>query len=296
MTLTKKLRDPVGYERSFAVYIVLKKRELTPGVKQFVMQAPLIAAKCQPGQFVILRIDEQGERIPLTIADFDRTAGTISLIFQEVGYTTRRLGALQEGEGILDLAGPLGKATHIEQVGTVVCVGGGIGVAPVYPIARAYKQAGNRVISIIGARNADLLILENEMAAVSDTLYITTDDGSKGRKGLVVNPLQELIDVGEKIALVMAIGPVIMMRGVAEVTRPHGISTFVSLNPIMVDGTGMCGGCRVSVANQNKFACVDGPEFNAHEVDFDGLMMRQRMYHQHERIERRHEGGCSCQH
>lgn len=276
------------------MYTISKTEELSPGVKAFIIKAPLIAHKCQPGQFVILRIDEDGERIPLTIADFDRESGKISLIFQEVGRTTRQLGALCTGDTILDVAGPLGQATHIEQFGTVICIGGGIGVAPVYPIARAYKQAGNKVISIIGARNADLLILEKEMAAVSDTLYITTDDGSKGSKGLVTNPLHELIAAGERIALVMAIGPVVMMRGVAEVTRPYNIPTIVSLNPIMVDGTGMCGGCRVSVGNQNKFACVDGPEFNAHEVDFASLMTRQRMYREQEKMEHGCEGGCSC--
>lgn len=276
------------------MYTIIKKEELSPGVKAFVVKASLVARNCQPGQFVILRIDEDGERIPLTIADFDREAGTISLIFQEVGCSTRHLGTLGVGDTILDVAGPLGKASHIKQFGTVVCIGGGIGVAPVYPIARAYKQAGNRVISIIGARNAGLLILEKEMAAASDTLYITTDDGSKGCKGLVVNPLKELIAAGEDIAQVTAIGPVIMMRGVAEVTRPYGIPTVVSLNPIMVDGTGMCGGCRVNVGNENKFACVDGPEFNAHEVDFDGLMIRQRMYREQEKIERCAKGECSC--
>ena len=277
------------------MYKITKKSELSPGVKALVIIAPLIAYKCLPGQFVILRIDEEGERIPLTIADFDRTAGTISLIFQELGRTTRQLGTLNEGEAILDVAGPLGNSTPVKQIGTVVCIGGGIGIAPVYPIARAYQQAGNKVISIIGARNAELLILEKEMAAVSDTLTITTDDGSTGRQGLVVNPLEDLIASGEKIALVLAIGPVVMMRGVAEVTRPHQIHTVVSLNPIMVDGTGMCGGCRVSVANKNKFACVDGPEFNAHEVDFKELMIRQRMYHNQETIEQ-HKGACSCHH
>ncbi len=281
-------------KESWNVYTIVKQEELSPGVKLFVIKAPLIARKCQPGQFVILRIDEDGERIPLTIADFDRAAGTITLIFQEVGRTTRQLGGMAEGDSLLDLAGPLGKATHIGNFGTVVCIGGGIGVAPVYPIARAYKQAGNKVISIIGARSADLLILEKEMAAVSDKLYITTDDGSKGHKGLVVDPLKEMIAAGEKIDLVMAIGPVVMMRGVAEVTRPHAIHTIVSLNPIMVDGTGMCGGCRVSVGNKNKFACVDGPEFDAHQVDFNGLMTRQRMYQEHEKIEHKCGGDCSC--
>ena len=276
------------------MYTIVKKEELTPGVQLHVVSAPLIAKKCRPGQFVILRIDEEGERIPLTIADFDRTAGTITLIFQEVGHSTRQLGTLGEGDAVLDLAGPLGQATHIEKLGTVVCVGGGIGVAPVYPIARAFREAGNRVISIIGARNADLLILEKEMAAVSDELIVMTDDGSKGRKGVVTAPLKELLDAGEKVALVMAIGPVIMMKFVAQTTQPYGVKTVVSLNPIMVDGTGMCGGCRVSVGNKNKFACVDGPEFDGHEVDFDLLMARQKMYHSHERQERSCGGECTC--
>lgn len=276
------------------MYTIVYSEELAPSVKLFHVQAPLIAKKCQPGQFVIVRMDDEGERIPLTIADFDREKGTITLIFQEVGHSTRQMGSLKQGDQFLDVAGPLGKATHIENFGTVVCIGGGIGVAPVYPIARAYKEAGNKVISIIGARNKDLLILEKEMAAVSDVFHITTDDGSKGRKGLVIDPLKELIEAGEKIAVVMAIGPVVMMRSVAEVTRPYGIHTIVSLNPIMVDGTGMCGGCRVSVANENKFACVDGPEFDAHEVDFAGLMARQRMYHHHEKQERPQGGSCKC--
>lgn len=276
------------------MYKIIQKSELSPGVKLYVIDAPLIARKCLPGQFIMLRIDEDGERIPLTIADFDRALGSITLIFQEVGYTTRQMGQLAEGDSLLDLAGPLGKASHIEKFGTVICIGGGIGVAPVYPIARAYKQAGNKVISIIGARNAGLLILEKEMAAVSDTLYITTDDGSKGCKGLVIDPLQQMIAAGEKIDVVMAIGPVVMMRSVAEVTRPHGIHTIVSLNPIMVDGTGMCGGCRVNVAEKNKFACVDGPEFNAHEVDFASLMTRQRMYQDYEKLEKGCGGRGSC--
>ena len=276
------------------MYKIIAKEELSPGVKLFVVEAPLIARKCQPGQFVILRIDENGERIPLTIADFDQAAGSITLIFQEVGHSTRQLGTLAAGEALLDLAGPLGKASHIANFGTVVCIGGGIGVAPVYPIARAYKEAGNRVISIIGARSANLLILEKEMAAVSDRLYVTTDDGSQGHKGLVVDPLKAMMAAGEEIGQVLAIGPVVMMRGVAEVTRPYAIPTIVSLNPIMVDGTGMCGGCRVSVGDKNRFACVDGPEFDAHQVDFNGLMIRQRMYHEHERLERSCGGGCSC--
>jgi len=265
------------------LYKILNAEELSAGVKSFIVEAPMVARKCQAGQFIILRIDEVGERIPLTIADYDREKGTIQLIFQEVGDTTRQLGTLKEGDALLDVAGPLGKATEIENYGTVVCIGGGIGVAPVYPIARAYKKAGNRVVSIIGARNADLLIMEKEMRSVSDVLHITTDDGSAGRKGLVVDPLKDMIAAGEKIDRVMAIGPMVMMRGVAEVTRPHGIHTLVSLNPIMVDGTGMCGGCRCSVGGETKFACVDGPEFDGHAVDFNGLMSRARMYQTQER-------------
>ena len=265
------------------MYKIISAEELSAGVKSFIVEAPMVARKCQAGQFIILRIDEAGERIPLTIADYDREKGTIQLIFQEVGDTTRQLGTLKAGEALLDVAGPLGKATEIENYGTVVCIGGGIGVAPVYPIARAYKKAGNRVVSIIGARNADLLIMEREMRSVSDVLHITTDDGSAGRKGLVVDPLKDMIAAGEKIDRVMAIGPMVMMRGVAEVTRPYGIHTLVSLNPIMVDGTGMCGGCRCSVGGETKFACVDGPEFDGHAVDFNGLMSRARMYHTQER-------------
>lgn len=265
------------------MYKILSAEELSAGVKSFIVEAPMVARKCQAGQFIILRIDEVGERIPLTIADYDREKGTIQLIFQEVGDTTRQLGTLKAGEALLDVAGPLGKATEIENYGTVVCIGGGIGVAPVYPIARAYKKAGNRVVSIIGARNADLLIMEKEMRSVSDVLHITTDDGSAGRKGLVVDPLKDMIAAGEKIDRVMAIGPMVMMRGVAEVTRPYGIHTLVSLNPIMVDGTGMCGGCRCSVGGETKFACVDGPEFDGHAVDFNGMMSRARMYQTQER-------------
>lgn len=265
------------------MFRIINVEELSQGVKSFWVEVPLVARKCQAGQFIILRIDEAGERIPLTIADYDRNNGTIQLIFQEVGDTTRQLGTLKTGDTLLDVAGPLGKATEIENFGTVVCIGGGIGVAPVYPIARAYKNAGNHVVSIIGARTADLLIMEKEMRSVSDILHITTDDGSAGRKGLVVDPLKDMIAAGEKIDRVMAIGPMIMMRGVAEVTRPHGIHTLVSLNPIMVDGTGMCGGCRCSVGGETKFACVDGPEFDGHAVDFNGLMSRARMYHEQER-------------
>ena len=282
------------------MYKILVKQQLAPSVQLFEVEAPLIARKAQPGQFIILRIDDNGERLPLTIADFNREKGSITLIFQEVGATTVQLGQLNEGDFILDLVGPLGKATHIEKFGTVVCVGGGVGIAPVYPIARGMKEAGNEVISIIGARSEDILIYEQELAAVSDELIITTDDGSKGRKALVTQPLKELLDSDKTISLVVAIGPVIMMKFVAETTRPYGVPTVVSLNPIMVDGTGMCGGCRVSVGNENKFACVDGPEFDGHKVDFDVLMSRQRMYKPQEKEHTNHlagkrEGGCKCQ-
>ena len=281
------------------MYKILVKQQLAPSVQLFEVEAPLIAKKAKPGQFVILRVNEEGERIPLTIADFNREKGSITLIFQEVGASTVELGLLNEGEFLLDLVGPLGKATHIEKFGTVVCVGGGIGIAPVYPIARGLKEAGNEVISIIGARSKDILIYEEEMAAVSDELIITTDDGSKGIKALVTQPLKELLDSDKTISLVVAIGPVIMMKFVAETTRPYGVPTVVSLNPIMVDGTGMCGGCRVSVGQENKFACVDGPEFDAHKVDFESLMARQRMYKPHEKQHSEHlagkkEGGCKC--
>lgn len=272
------------------MYKILTKKELSQGVQLFEIEAPLIAKKAQPGQFVIVRIDEDGERIPLTIADFNRDKGTITIIFQEVGGSTKQLGNLNEGDRILDFVGPLGKATHIEKMGNVVCIGGGIGVAPVYPIARGMKEAGNNVISIMGARNESILILENEMNAVSDKVYITTDDGSKGHKGFVTDQLKMIIDSGLEISLVIAIGPVVMMRSVAETTRPYGIKTVVSLNPIMVDGTGMCGGCRVQVGDESKFACVDGPEFDAHQVDFAGLMSRQRMYKTQEAA---HE--CQCE-
>lgn len=279
------------------MYKILVKQELAPSVKLFEVEAPLIARKAQAGQFVILRIDADGERVPLTIADFNREKGTVTIIFQEVGASTKLLGQLEAGETILDLVGPLGQPTHVENFGTVVCVGGGIGIAPVYPIARAMKEAGNKVISIIGARSEDILIYEEEMASVSDELIIMTDDGSKGRKGLVTAPLKELLDGNSSPDLVVAIGPVIMMKFVAETTRPYGVHTVVSLNPIMVDGTGMCGGCRVAVGNENKFACVDGPEFDAHQVDFDNLMSRQRMYKRQEKDHSDHcEGGsCKCQ-
>ncbi len=260
------------------MYAIKNTQELAESVKDFDVEAPVIARKRKAGQFVLVRVSENGERIPLTIVDSNPEAGTIRLIFQEVGKTTTEMGLLKAGDNIIDVVGPLGKATHIKDYGTVVCVGGGIGVAPVYPIAKAMKEAGNKVISIIGARSKDLLILEKEMAAVSDQLLITTDDGTYGRHGFVTDAIQGLIDEGVKIGHCVAIGPVVMMRAVSNLTKKYDIETQVSLNSIMIDGTGMCGGCRVSVDGKTKFVCVDGPEFDGHLVDYGELIMRQSAY------------------
>ena len=262
---------------------ILRKELLSEGVYRFDVDAPRLAKKTQPGQFIILRVNEEGERIPLTVADFDREKGVITIIFQAVGASTELLASLEEGDEILDFVGPLGQKSEIAPgIGTVVCIGGGIGVAPVYPIARGMKEAGNKVISIMGARSKDILIMEKEMRAVSDETIVTTDDGSYGIKGFVTTALAQLVERGEKIDLVYAIGPVVMMKSVADATRPLGLKTIVSLNPIMVDGTGMCGGCRVQVGDETKFACVDGPEFDGHLVDFAGLRERQAMYRDQE--------------
>lgn len=265
------------------MYEILDKQGLSETVKLMKIKAPLVANKAQPGQFIILRIDEEGERIPLTIADFDRKQGTITIIFMEVGKTTKELGKLDKGDKLLNFLGPLGMPSEVENYGTVVCIGGGVGIAPLYPIVRALKQQGNKIISILGARNKELLLLEDQIEQYSDQLFITTDDGSKGHKGFVSDILQQLIDEGTKINLVMAIGPVIMMKVVANLTKKYDIKTLVSLNPIMVDGTGMCGGCRVTVGGEVKFACVDGPEFDGHQVDFDNLMLRNRRFIQDEK-------------
>ena len=274
---------------------ILKKTTLAPQVYEFIVDAPLVAHKCQPGQFVIIRTEEESERIPLTIADFDRKQGTITMIVQAVGNTTKHLcETFNDNDEILDVVGPLGMPSHIENFGTVVCVGGGIGVAPVYPIARALKEAGNKVISIIGARNKDLIIFEDKMAAISDELIITTDDGSAGQKGFVTDPLKKMLESGNMPGMVLAVGPVIMMKNVAETTRPCKVPTVASLNTIMVDGTGMCGGCRVRVGDDNKFACVDGPEFDAHLVDFANLVQRQQMYKGQESLEYGCGGHCKC--
>ncbi len=274
---------------------IISKNNLAPDVYEFVVDSPLVAHKCQPGQFVIIRTDEYSERIPLTIADFDRNKGTLTLIVQAVGNTTKHLcSQFDKDDDILDIAGPLGQPSEMGNFGTVVVVGGGIGVAPVYPIARAYHELGNKVISIIGARDKNLVIWENKMAAISDEIILTTDNGSIGRKGFVTEPLKEMLEAGTEINLVLAIGPVIMMKNVAAVTKPFGVKTTASLNTIMVDGTGMCGGCRVMVDGENKFACVDGPEFDAHKVDFANLIMRQQMYKNQEAMEYSCGGHCKC--
>jgi len=260
------------------MYEILEKKILSDTVKLMKIKAPLVAKKALAGQFIILRIDENGERIPLTIADYDREKGTITVIFMEVGKTTKQLGTMKVGEFLLNFAGPLGVASEIENYGTVVCIGGGVGIAPLYPIVRELKKAGNYVISILGARNEKLLMLESEIEDFSDELHICTDDGSKGIKGFVSTVLQGIIDKGTEVNIVWAIGPVIMMKVVADLTKKYDIKTMVSLNPIMVDGTGMCGGCRVSVGDEIKFACVDGPEFDGHKVDFENLMLRNRRF------------------
>ena len=263
---------------------IVETKELAPSIKMFKVKAPKIAKKYNAGQFVILRVNEKGERIPLTMAEANQQEGTITLISQEVGRSTRLLGQLKEGDRLQDLVGPLGKPSEIKKFGHVVVIGGGVGTAVAYPEAKALKEAGNRLTSIVGARSKNLLVLENEVKAISDELHITTDDGSKGHHGFVTDVLRELIEKNVKIDRVVAIGPAIMMKMVANLTRPHRIKTMANLNPIMIDGTGMCGACRVSVGGQTKFACVDGPSFDAHEVDFDLLMTRLRMYLPQEKL------------
>jgi len=263
---------------------IVEKVDLSENVVKMILEAPAIARKRKAGQFIVLLTDEKGERIPLTIVDSDAENGTITIIFQVVGKTTAAMAAMNVGDAFSDVQGPLGNPTEIKNVGTAVCVGGGVGVGVVYPLAAAMKQAGNRVISIIGARTKDLLILETEMKQVSDRLIVATDDGSYGVHGFVSAVLQNLIDADEKIDEVFAIGPVPMMKAIANQTRPYGIKTIVSLNPIMVDATGMCGACRVAVGGKTRFACVDGPEFDGHQVDFDLLTSRLRMYCEQEGV------------
>jgi NAD(P)H-flavin reductase len=259
------------------VYEILLRDDLAPQIHLFKLNAPNVARKAQAGQFVIIRINEQGERIPLTIADWNREEGSVSVVFMEVGTTTHRLALLKAGDSIANFIGPLGLPTHIEKFGTVVCVAGGFAVATIFPIARAMREAGNRVISIMGARNKGLIFWEKELRSVSDQLIVTTDDGSYARKGLVTEPLKELLEAGG-VDRVIAIGPSIMMKFAAKTTEPFGVKTIVSLNPIMVDGTGMCGCCRVSVNGKTRFTCVDGPDFDGHQVDWDLLLARQKIY------------------
>lgn len=279
---------------------ILKKRvwsDQKPKIKEFELEAPWIAEKHQAGQFIILKISQDGERIPLTISNKNAEKGTINILFQEVGKTTMGLGLLGEGDEITDLCGPLGRPTHVEKFGTVVCIGGGIGVAPLHPIAQAMKQAGNKVISIIGARTKEIMIYEGLMTKASDELRLTTDDGSYGRHGFVTDELKDILSQGIKVDLVVAIGPPIMMKMVAKVTEPAKINTCVSLNTIMVDGTGMCGACRVTVGGKTKFVCVDGPEFDAHQVDFDEMENRMKQYKDEEDLARDlfvHKGGGCC--
>ena len=279
------------------MFKIIHAQFLAPGIKRFVIEAPRIARKQKPGQFVILRIYEEGERIPVTIENSDPERGTINIVVQSAGKTTNLLNSLETGDSLLDVVGPLGKPSEIKHYGTVVVVGGGVGTAMAYPTAAALKRAGNRVISIVGARNRELVILESEMRGVSDALLLTTDDGSYADKGFVTDKLRQLIENGTRIDLVVAVGPIVMMRAVSEMTRREKIHTVVSLNPIMIDGTGMCGGCRVLIDGKSEFACVDGPEFDAHKVDFSVLVQRNAMYRDAEQksmseyVEKRDQGG-----
>ena len=260
------------------MFKIIHAQFLAPGIKRFIIEAPRIARKQKPGQFVILRIYEEGERIPVTIENSDPEKGTISIVVQAAGKTTTLLNSLETGGSILDVVGPLGKPSEIKHYGTAVVVGGGVGTAMAYPTAAALKRAGNRVLSIVGARNKELVILEPEMRAVSDALLITTDDGSYADKGFVTDKLRQLIENGTRIDLVVAVGPIVMMKAVSALTRKENIHTVVSLNPIMIDGTGMCGGCRVMIDGKSEFACVDGPEFDGHKVNFEVLVQRNAMY------------------
>jgi len=267
------------------VYKILRKETLSDVTQLMEVHAAHVARKARAGQFIIVRIDEHGERIPLTIADYNRDAGTITIIFQEVGKSTMQLGRMSPGEELSSFAGPLGHPTEIENYGTVVCVGGGVGIAPIYPIARALKEAGNRVISIMGARNKSLLFWQDKMKAVSDELIVCTDDGSHGRKSVVTEPLKELLErKDQKVARIWAIGPAIMMKFISLATKPYNVPTVVSLNTIMIDGTGMCGGCRVLLEEGAQFVCVDGPEFDGHKVAWDNLLSRLQFYRKEERL------------
>ena len=264
-------------------YTILEREELAPEIYLLKLHAPEVASKSKPGQFIIIRIDESGERIPLTIADYNRDAGIITVVFMEIGKTTKQLAVLKSGDSLSDLVGPLGNPAHVPKNSVVVFVGGGVGITTVFPEAREFKKAGNTIISIIGARSENLLIWEDRVHLVSDKLYITTDDGTKGHHGFVTDVLTNILEE-QGVDLVVAIGPVVMMRAVADVTKPFGVKTIVSLNPVMVDGTGMCGSCRVVVGGETRFTCVDGPEFDAHQVDFTLLMKRLTTYRDEEAV------------
>lgn len=266
------------------MYEILEKYDHSPVTKEFKVYAPRVASKAKAGQFVIVLPWEKGERVPLTIADFNREEGWITLVFLVVGKSTKFMAEMKQGDRLYAVVGPLGRPSEIEHYGTVVCVGGGLGIAPIYPIARELRNAGNYVISIIGARTRELLFWEDKIRSVSDELIVCTDDGSYGRQGVVTVPLKEMLESGRKIDVVWAIGPAIMMKFCSLTTKPFGVKTIVSLNPIMVDGTGMCGACRVEVDGQTRFACVDGPEFDGHKVDWDLLMARQRLYCEQEKL------------
>jgi len=259
------------------MYKILAKEDLTPSIHLFKIAAPAVAKKAQAGQFVIVMVDDKAERIPLTLADWDAKEGTVTIVFMEVGTSTYRMNLLQAGDSLANFVGPLGVPTHIDNYGTVVCVAGGVGTAPVYPIARALRAGGNKVITIQGARCKDLIFWEDKLRSVSDRLIVTTDDGTYGRQGVVTEPLKEILQA-EKVARVIAVGPSVMMKFCAKTTEPFKVPTVVSLNSIMVDGTGMCGCCRVSVGGVTKFTCVDGPDFDGHQVDWDLLGARQRAY------------------
>ena len=265
------------------MFKIIRKKRLNPTVTLMDIQAPLIARKAEPGQFIILRVDEAGERIPLTIADYDREKGSVSIIFQIVGATTEKLNHLEEGDSLHDFVGPLGIASHTEGLKKVAVIGGGVGSAIAYPIAKKLHAQGAEVHAIVGFRNKDLVILEDEFRAVSDLCKVMTDDGSYGEKGLVTNALKSLLDAGEQYDEVIAIGPLVMMKFVCQLTKEYNVKTVVSMNPIMIDGTGMCGGCRLTVGGETKFACVDGPDFDGHLVDFDEAMERSNMYKDFER-------------
>ena len=260
------------------MFPIVKKRVLNPTVTLMEIEAPLVARKALPGQFIIFRIDEEGERIPLTIAGYDREKGTVTIIFQKVGYTTEKLDTLNEGDALLDFVGPLGEPSHTEGVKRAAVIGGGLGVAIAYPQAKALHEAGCKVDLIVGFRNEDLIILQDELTAACTELTVMTDDGSNGNKGFVTQALQKKLEAGEVYDEVIAIGPLPMMRAVCDLTKPYGTKTIVSMNPIMIDGTGMCGGCRVTVGGQTKFACVDGPDFDGHLIDWDEAIARSRMF------------------